>query len=91
MLLSCLDYTGADGVLSAVSLLENPSLFTPVALLNGTSDIQRGNVSDKAIDDPNFHTRKVTLFKEYLELAAQHPVKMGLVRVTYFPAAFEVE
>ena len=77
----CLEYTGADGVLSAVSLLENPSLFTPIPDLKGHPTDGNLACSNRAIDDPHHHVRKVTLFKEYLELLEEYPVKSGMIRV----------
>ena len=78
----CLEYTQADGVLSAVSLLENPSLFTPIARLHEKQDGEGILVSDRAMEDPLHHSRKLHLFKEYLDFVEVYPVKLGIVRVT---------
>lgn len=77
----CLAATGADGVLSAVSLLENPSLFMPLSQLIPSDK----EISNRAVDDPLHHVRKISLFKEYLTLVKRYPVKMGLVRVRPTP------
>ncbi|CAD7700974.1 unnamed protein product [Ostreobium quekettii] len=61
----CLEYTGADGVLSAQSLLENPALFDEKCFqLDSTADPLRG----------------CRLLREYLQLAVQHPVPNRMMK-----------
>jgi len=67
----CMEYTGADGVLSAVSLLQNPSLFSH----------ELGAISQRKEEDDEYHLRKVSLFMEYLQLVQDYPIKLGFVRV----------
>eukprot|EP00210_Caulerpa_lentillifera_P007162 g6852.t1 len=70
----CMEYTGADGVLSAVSLLENPSLFSP----------EIGAPDYRLMEDEEYHLRKSKLFMEYLDLVQIYPVKLGFVRAHLF-------
>lgn len=63
----CMEYTGADGVMSAVSLLEDPALFSPIRLK------PNGNIS---------HLEACRLFREYLEMVERYPVNLGFVKVS---------
>lgn len=61
---ACLSYTGADGVMSAESLLEDPALFAPSALIHDTKNPTAG----------------CQLLLEYLDLWEQHPCPARMVR-----------
>ena len=61
----CLEYTGADGVMSAESLLEDPALFSPGRLQPGGS---------------KHHLDGCTLLLEYLDIVEQHPCPDRMVR-----------
>lgn len=69
---SCLEATGADGVLSAESLLENPALFagfrTPEWVL-GSEDCVKDGKLDQA-----------DLVVEYLKLCEKYPVPWRMIR-----------
>ncbi|GMH34293.1 hypothetical protein BSKO_02127 [Bryopsis sp. KO-2023] len=62
---ACMEYTGADGVMSAVSLLEDPALFSQGRLEEG---------GEKTYMD------ECRLFREYLELVTAYPVNLGFVK-----------
>ncbi|KAG6481180.1 hypothetical protein ZIOFF_057775 [Zingiber officinale] len=69
----CLDYTGADGVLSAESLLENPALFAGYQTMEPTKDgsyeMENGVILDQS-----------DLAIEYLKLCEQYPVPWRMIR-----------
>lgn len=62
---ACMEYTGADGVMSAISLLEDPALFSEGRLEEG---------GEKT------HMDECRLFREYLELVSEYPVNLGFVK-----------
>ncbi|XP_009615425.1 uncharacterized protein LOC107798052 [Nicotiana tabacum] len=69
---NCLDETGADGVLSAESLLENPALFAGYRTAEwglGSAGIREDGKLDQA-----------ELLKEYLELCERYPVPWRMIR-----------
>lgn len=66
---SCLDHTGADGVLSADSLLENPALFAGFR----TMEWKQEEDGDGGLDQAD-------LVVEYLKLCEQYPVPWRMVR-----------
>lgn len=66
---SCLDHTGADGVLSADSLLENPALFAGFR----TPEWKEEEDGDGGLDQAD-------LVVEYLKLCEQYPVPWRMVR-----------
>lgn len=70
---SCLEETGADGVLSAESLLENPALFsgfqTAEWVLGGEERNEKGGKLDQA-----------DLVVEYLKLCERYPVPWRMIR-----------
>lgn len=69
---SCLEETGADGVLSAESLLENPALFAGFCTAEWVSDSSDRN-EDGKID-------QATLLEEYLKLCEEYPVPWRMIR-----------
>ena len=60
----CLQVTGADGVMSAESLLEDPALFW----------------SERRKDNPTAHLEGCRLLLEYLDILECYPVPFGMVR-----------
>uniref|UniRef100_UPI001CB9CBAC tRNA-dihydrouridine(16/17) synthase [NAD(P)(+)]-like n=1 Tax=Erigeron canadensis TaxID=72917 RepID=UPI001CB9CBAC len=68
---NCLDQTGADGVLSAESLLENPALFAGFRTVDLLSGIQNGN-HDGNLDQGD-------LVVEYLKLCEKYPVPWRMI------------
>ncbi|KAL6966030.1 tRNA-dihydrouridine(16,17) synthase [NAD(P)(+)] [Sarracenia purpurea var. burkii] len=69
---SCLEETGADGVLSAESLLENPALFAGFR----TAEWVLG--SEESNEDGNLD--QADLLVEYLKLCEKHPVPWRMIR-----------
>lgn len=69
---SCLEETGADGVLSAESLLENPALFAGFCTAEWVSNSSDRN-EDGKID-------QATLLEEYLKLCEEYPVPWRMIR-----------
>ncbi|KAF3439000.1 hypothetical protein FNV43_RR17275 [Rhamnella rubrinervis] len=70
--LNCLEETGAEGVLSADSLLENPALFAgyrTAELLAGDEKSNNGRKLDQA-----------DLLVEYLKLCEQYPAPWRMIR-----------
>lgn len=69
---SCLTATGAEGVLSADALLENPALFagfrTPEWVENGLDSCKDGNIN------------QADLLVEYLKLCEKYPVPWRMIR-----------
>ncbi|KMT09749.1 hypothetical protein BVRB_6g127310 isoform A [Beta vulgaris subsp. vulgaris] len=69
---SCLEATGAEGVLSADALLENPALFagfrTPEWVEEGEKNCKDGNID------------QAELLVEYLKLCEKYPVPWRIVR-----------
>uniref|UniRef100_A0A5J6NDW3 tRNA-dihydrouridine(16/17) synthase [NAD(P)(+)] n=1 Tax=Cymbidium ensifolium TaxID=78740 RepID=A0A5J6NDW3_CYMEN len=70
---SCLAYTGADGVLSAESLLENPALFTGFRTAEWKDDSDNNSFKDGGLDQAD-------LVEEYLKLCERYPVPWRMVR-----------
>lgn len=68
----CLQQTGADGVLSAESLLENPALFAGFKTVDLVSDVQNG--------DLNGNLDQGELVVEYLKLCEKYPVPWRMIR-----------
>ncbi|KAG1360632.1 putative tRNA-dihydrouridine(16/17) synthase [NAD(P)(+)]-like [Cocos nucifera] len=69
---SCLNHTGADGVLSAESLLENPALFSGFRTLEWRED-DGESMNDLGLD-------QAELVVEYLKLCEQYPVPWRMIR-----------
>ena len=67
----CLEATGADGVLSADPLLENPSLF---------SDPPFAPPSDPNVPLPVEGDANCKLLLQYLELTQKHPTPMRMIK-----------
>lgn len=70
--LNCLEVTGAEGVLSADSLLENPAIFAgyqTAEFLAGDEKSNNGRKLDQA-----------DLLVEYLKLCEQYPVPWRMIR-----------
>ncbi|XP_066371225.1 uncharacterized protein [Miscanthus floridulus] len=68
---NCLEHTGADGVLSAETLLENPALFAGFRTKEWKED--GGENGDSGLDQTD-------LVIEYLKLCEQYPVPWRMVR-----------
>jgi tRNA-dihydrouridine synthase 1 len=68
----CMKETGADGVLSAESLLHNPALFAGYQVASDPVSITSED-EDSSLD-------QTKLLLEYLELLDQYPVPMRMVR-----------
>lgn len=68
----CLEETGADGVLSAETLLENPALFAGFRTVEWVSDSEDGNQNGK-LD-------QAELALEYLKLCEKYPVPWRMIR-----------
>ena len=62
---ACMEYTGAVGVMSAGSLLEDPALFRPSRLSAGGAKAP---------------TEGCDLLLEYLKLAQQYPTPFRMIR-----------
>ncbi|GAB4849008.1 hypothetical protein Ancab_003820 [Ancistrocladus abbreviatus] len=69
---SCLDETGADGVLSADALLENPALFAGFRTSEWAVDPE-GNSKDGNLDQAD-------LLMDYLKLCGRYPVPWRMIR-----------
>ncbi|KAK3022304.1 hypothetical protein RJ639_046162, partial [Escallonia herrerae] len=69
---SCLEETGADGVLSAESLLENPALFAGFKTAEWALDGEDGSEEVK-LDQAD-------LLVEYLKLCEEYPVPWRMIR-----------
>ncbi|XWS41863.1 hypothetical protein CRYUN_Cryun17cG0119400 [Craigia yunnanensis] len=69
---NCLEETGADGVLSAESLLENPALFAGFRTADWVADNEKENIDGK-LD-------QVDLLVEYLKLCERYPVPWRMIR-----------
>lgn len=65
----CLEETGADGVLSAETLLENPALFAGFRTVDWVSDGNQDGKLDQA-----------DLVIEYLKLCEEYPVPWRMIR-----------
>ncbi|KXZ49917.1 hypothetical protein GPECTOR_19g368 [Gonium pectorale] len=65
---SCLEYTGADGVLSAEGLLFDPALFAP-----RRAPVAIGDYAAPPLE-------RLEMAAEYLSLCAAHPVPLRMVR-----------
>ncbi|KAL6222618.1 hypothetical protein ACLB2K_006010 [Fragaria x ananassa] len=68
----CLKYTGADGVLSAESLLENPALFAGFRTAQWVEEGEECK-KDRKLDQAD-------LLVEYLKLCEQYPVPWRMIR-----------
>lgn len=74
---SCLEHTGADGVLSAETLLENPALFAGFR----TAEWRDTVGDDQCSDALNHHgLDPADLVDEYLKLCEQYPVPWRMIR-----------
>ncbi|XP_058080264.1 uncharacterized protein LOC131228547 [Magnolia sinica] len=69
---SCLEETGAEGVLSAESLLENPALFAGYRTAEW-GEVEKGSSKDGGLDQAD-------LVVEYLKLCEKHPVPWRMIR-----------
>ncbi|KDP31983.1 hypothetical protein JCGZ_12444 [Jatropha curcas] len=69
---SCLEETGADGVLSAESLLENPALFAGFRTTEWVVGDEESNIDGK-LDQAD-------LLVEYLQLCEKYPVPWRMIR-----------
>ncbi|XP_059623922.1 uncharacterized protein LOC132266921 [Cornus florida] len=69
---SCLEETGADGVLSAESLLENPALFAGFQTAEWVQGSEESN-EDGILDQAD-------LLVEYLKLCEKYPVPWRMIR-----------
>ncbi|KAI0493883.1 hypothetical protein KFK09_024009 [Dendrobium nobile] len=70
---SCLMHTGAEGVLSAESLLENPALFSGLRTAEWKDDSDNNSFKDAGLDQAD-------LVEEYLKLCERYPVPWRMVR-----------
>uniref|UniRef100_UPI001CB94AC4 tRNA-dihydrouridine(16/17) synthase [NAD(P)(+)]-like n=1 Tax=Erigeron canadensis TaxID=72917 RepID=UPI001CB94AC4 len=68
----CLEETGADGVLSAETLLENPALFAGFRTVDW--------VSDSEVGDQEVKLDQADLVIEYLKLCEKYPVPWRMIR-----------
>ncbi|KAK9054110.1 hypothetical protein SSX86_025187 [Deinandra increscens subsp. villosa] len=69
---SCLEETGADGILSAETLLENPALFAGFRTAEWVSDSE-DDIQDGKLDQAD-------LVVEYLKLCEKYPVPWRMIR-----------
>ncbi|XP_021301212.1 tRNA-dihydrouridine(16/17) synthase [NAD(P)(+)]-like [Herrania umbratica] len=69
---NCLEETGADGVLSAESVLENPALFAGFQTADWVGDNEKDNIAGK-LD-------QAELLVEYLKLCERYPVPWRMIR-----------
>ncbi|XP_007047363.2 PREDICTED: tRNA-dihydrouridine(16/17) synthase [NAD(P)(+)]-like [Theobroma cacao] len=69
---NCLEETGADGVLSAESLLENPALFAGFRTADWVGDNEKDNIEGK-LD-------QAELLVEYLKICERYPVPWRMIR-----------
>lgn len=84
----CMAYTGADGVLSADTLLEDPGMFGREVA--SSSDVQNGATISEALDIPQpgtWHALPIMtppdvldLTTEYLEMVKRYPIPMRMVK-----------
>ncbi|KAI8542120.1 hypothetical protein RHMOL_Rhmol08G0114500 [Rhododendron molle] len=70
---SCLEETGADGVLSAESLLENPALFSGFQTAEWVPGCEGRNEEGGKLDQAD-------LVVEYLKLCEKYPVPWRMIR-----------
>lgn len=73
---NCLECTGADGVLSAETLLENPALFAGFRTAEWRESVgedQSSNLNGVGLDQAD-------LVEEYLNLCEQYPVPWRMIR-----------
>lgn len=70
---SCLAHTGADGVLSAESLLENPALFSGFRTAEWKNESDNDRFKDGGLNQAD-------LVEEYLTLCERYPVPWRMVR-----------
>ncbi|KAJ6840442.1 tRNA-dihydrouridine(16/17) synthase [NAD(P)(+)] [Iris pallida] len=73
---SCLEHTGADGVLSAETLLENPALFAGFR----TAEWRDCGNLDESKNGEDGGLDQADLLEEYLKLCEQYPVPWRIVR-----------
>ncbi|KAL8168285.1 hypothetical protein V2J09_009784 [Rumex salicifolius] len=72
---NCLEVTGAQGILSADALLENPALFSGFRTAEWAKDADDdgGKVKDEGLD-------QAQLLVDYLKLCEKHPVPWRMIR-----------